>query len=266
VLWKERRTPLLGKRKVAQTIGAILILGLLALTYGLCAKGHMLKEYETHVTYTVVFFGVGLLFTTVLPATSITTERESQTWTLLLTTTVGTWEILGSKLAGAVRRCAPAWFLLLAHIIVFVAAGIVHPIALLQLALVAGWVVLFLASTGLYFSTRLRHTTTAVIANMALAAVLWALFPLFLALLLELTRSGDWPVKIYMDLNPFTQAGVVMSAAAHRGGLDSYRWMQAGMSSPADATGWIALTCAIYAVAGLAFLALAASRLRRDPF
>ncbi len=138
VLWKERRIPLLGKRKIAQTIGAILILGLLALTYGLCAREHMLQDYETHVAYTVVFFGVGLLFTTVLPATCITTERESQTWTLLLTTTVGTWEILGSKLAGAVRRCVPAWFLLLAHLIVFVAAGIIHPVALLQLGIRGG--------------------------------------------------------------------------------------------------------------------------------
>ena len=69
-----------------------------------------------------------------------------------------------------------------------------------------------------------------------------------------------------MDLNPFTQAGVIMSAAAHRGGLDAYRWMQAGISSPADTTGWIALTFAIYAVVGLAFLMLAAAHLRRDPF
>ena len=38
MLWKEQRIPLLGKRKVAQTIAAILILGLLVLTYGLCAK------------------------------------------------------------------------------------------------------------------------------------------------------------------------------------------------------------------------------------
>ncbi len=67
-----------------------------------------------------------------------------------------------------------------------------------------------------------------------------------------------------MDLNPFTQAGVIMSAAAHRGGLDSYGWMQAGMGSPADATGWIALTFAIYAVVGLAFLALAAAHLTRS--
>ena len=60
----------------------------------------MLKDYETHVAYTVIFLGVGLLFTMVLPATCITTERESQTWTLLLTTTIGTWEILGEQVRG----------------------------------------------------------------------------------------------------------------------------------------------------------------------
>jgi ABC-type transport system involved in multi-copper enzyme maturation permease subunit len=266
VLWKERRIPLLGKRKVVQTVSAILLLGLLALTYGLCAKEDILKDYETHVAYTVAFLAVGLLFTMVLPATCITTERESQTWTLLLTTTVGTWEILGSKFAGAVRRCVPAWLLLFAHIIAFVAAGIIHPMAIVQLGILVGWVLLFLTSTGLYFSTRLRHTTTAVIANMALAAGLWTLFPLFLAILLGLTKSSDRLVKIYMDLNPFTQAGVIMSAVAHRGGLGSYEWMQAGMRGLADATGWIALTCAVYVLVGLVFLTLAAARLRRNPF
>ena len=81
------------------------------------------------------------------------------------------------------------------------------------------WVVFFLTSTGLYFSTRLRHTTTAVIANLGLAAGLWAVFPLFLAILLGVTRTQTGVLETYMDLNPFVHAGVIVNAAAHRGGL-----------------------------------------------
>ncbi|MCX5646832.1 MAG: hypothetical protein NTZ17_19465 [Phycisphaerae bacterium] len=134
------------------------------------------------------------------------------------------------------------------------------------------WVLLFLTSTGLYFSTRLRHTTTAVIANMALAAGLWAIFPLGLAITLELARTSVKVVKIYMDMNPFVQAGVVVNALVHKGktgvhgGLGSYNWLQGGMTSMSDATGWIVLTFAVYVSVGLIFLTLAASRLRRNPF
>jgi ABC-type transport system involved in multi-copper enzyme maturation permease subunit len=266
VLWKEQRVPLLGKRKATAIVTAIFALGLLLLTYGLCRRGNMLAAQETHIAYTVVFFGVGLLFTTVLPATCITTERESQTWPLLLTTTVGAWEILWGKLLGVLRRCLPAWFLLFGHIAVFVAWGILHPMAIVQLDLLAAWTLLFLTSTGLYFSTRLRHTTTAVIANMALAAGLWAVVPLFLVITLGMAGASTRVLEVYMDMNPFVQAGVIVGAAAHSGGLGPYEWAHGGMSSLPDATGWMVLTFAVYVSVGLVFLARAASRLRRNPF
>jgi ABC-type transport system involved in multi-copper enzyme maturation permease subunit len=272
VLWKERRSPLLGKRKVTQIVAAFVIFGALVLTYWLAEREHVLRERGVHVVYTVVFLGVGLLFTTVLPATCITTERESQTWPLLLTTTVGTWEILWSKFAGALRRCLPAWLLLFGHVAVFVALGIIHPIVLLQLGILVTWILLFLTSTGLYFSTLLRHTTTAVIANMALAAGLWALFPLGLIIILEMARANTDVVKTYMDMNPFVQAGVIVNALVRtgltgaRGTLGMYEWTQGRVAGMSVATTWVALTFAVYVSVGLVFLSRAASRLRRNPF
>jgi ABC-type transport system involved in multi-copper enzyme maturation permease subunit len=230
----------------------------------------MLKDPEIHVIYVIVFLGAGLLFTMVFPATCITTERESQTWLLLLATTLGTWEILWGKALGALRRCGPAWLLLFGHMLAFVVAGIIHPIALVQLGVLVAWLLLFLTSTGLYFSTSLRHTTTAVIANMALAAGLWAIFPLVLAILLGMSGASERAVKVYMDLNPFTQAGVIVSAVVYKGTggphrPPSYDWMQGGMSTLSEATGWIVLTFAVYVLLGLIFFTLAAARLRRNP-
>ncbi len=269
VLWKERRAPLFGRRKlrrIAEIISGVVILGLLGVTYGLCVKERLLRETETHVMYGVVFFSIGVLFTVVLPATCITAEKESQTWPLLLTTTVGNWEILWGKFAGAVRRCLPAWVLLFAHTLVFTAVKIIHPIAVVHLALLAAWVMFFLTSTGLYFSTRLRHTTTAVIANLGLAAALWAIAPLFLAILLGVTKVHTDVLETYMDLNPFVHAGVIVNAAAHRGGPANYEWLQKGMGNLPDATGWMVLTFAAYVSVGLAFLTRAAARLRLNPF
>jgi ABC-type transport system involved in multi-copper enzyme maturation permease subunit len=270
VLWKERRAPLFGRRKlrrIAEIISGVAILGVLLLTYGLCYREKLLRDPGIQAMYGIVFFSVGILFTVVLPATCITTEKESQTWPLLLTTTVGNWEILWGKFAGAVRRCLPAWVLLFAHTLVFMMLRIIHPIAVVHLALLAVWVVFFLTSTGLYFSTRLRHTTTAVIANLGLVAGLWAVFPLFLAIFTGvMAKTSTGVIETYMDLNPFVHAGVIMDAAAHKGSLGTYDWLQRGMRSPQDATSWMALTCAVYVSVGLVFLTRAAARLRVNPF
>ncbi len=270
VLWKERCAPLFGRRrlrKLAEIVSGVVILALLLLTYGLCLKIHILTEQETHVMYGVIFFAIGVLFTVILPATCITTERESQTWPLLLTTTVGDWEIVWSKFAGAVRRCLPAWALLFGHVTVFAMAGIIHPIALIQLGLLVAWLIFFLTSTGLYLSNRLHHTTTAVIANMGLATTLWAVIPLFLAIMTEVAHlTSDSLMGAYVDTNPFVHVVAIMLATAHKGGLDSYQWAQRGMKSLPDATAWMVLTSAIYAAVGFAFLTRAAARLRQDPF
>lgn len=266
VLWKERRIPLLGRRRLAPAITVVVSLGLLVLTYGLCWRADALKSQETHTMYGVVFFGLGLLFTTVLPATCITTERESQTWSLLLTTTVGTGEILVGKYLGALRRCLPAWLLLFVHVALFTALGIIPGIVLAHLTLVVFWVLLFLTGTGLCFSMWLRHTTTAVIANLALAAGLWAFLPLVWSILLGMAGARLDSLLTYMDMNPFVQAVVVMSPLSHRqGGAQVYNWLQGTTNGPFETTCWLLLTISLYLAAGLVLILWASRRLRRNP-
>ncbi|MCU0916345.1 MAG: ABC transporter permease [Planctomycetes bacterium] len=264
VWWKERRTPLFTRRKVMPVVGAVIVLGLLLLTYGLCAREHVLDDEEIHIMYTVVFFGVGLLFTMVLPATCITSERESRTWTLLLTTTVGDGEILTGKFLGAVRRCLPAWLLLFGHVVLFALFAYLEPIAWVHVAILTLGIVFFLTAAGLYFSTRFRHTTTAVIVNMGLGAGLWALLPLVLAVLQETTGRLKGLLNMCVDMNPFVQLVVAIGAAVHGRGVGAYHWAQKTMTV-GDATGWMLLTLGVYVALGCVFLALAAWRLRRDP-
>jgi ABC-2 type transport system permease protein len=265
VLWKERRTPLLGRRRLGVTIAGLGAIGLIGTTYALCAREDILTEGEVHAAYVVVFLGVGTLFTAVLPATCITAEKESQTWPLLLTTTVGNWEILWGKLLGAARRCLPAWLFLFGHVVLFAMAGLIHPVAIVQLGILAAWIVFFLSGTGLYFSLHLRHTTTAVIANVALAAGLWIIVPLLMGLVLAATHGSEALLMAYMDANPAVEAAVITLATARNGGLGAYDWLQSGMADVGPATGWILLTFGIYTVAGLGFIARTGSRLRRNP-
>ena len=265
VLWKERRTPLLGRRKLGMIVAILLALGLLGTTYVLCAKEGMLTEPEVHASYIVIFLLLGMLFTTVLSATCITSEKESQTWSLLLTTAISDWQIVWGKFLGIVRRCLPVWLFLLGHVTLFALAGIIHPVGALQLGILVTWVIFFLSGTGLYFSTRFRHTTTAVIANVALAAGLWAVLPLVLGIVLAIAEVGGDLLGVYMDMNPVVQAVVITAATSRSGGLTSYDWIQGGISDVGEATGWILLTFVLYVVVGLAFIARAGARIRRNP-
>jgi len=264
ILWKERRTPLLGRRRLGMVIASFLALGLLVTTYILCIKESMLSDPEVQATYIVIFLFLGMLFTAVLPATCITSEKESQTWLLLLTTAISDWEIVWGKFLGAVRRCLPAWLFLAGHLIVFSLGGIIHPVGAIQLAILMTWVVFFLSGSGLYFSARFRHTTTAVIANVALAAGLWAVFPLLLGIVVAIASAGGDLLEIYMDMNPVVHAVVITAATAKSGGLTAYDWIQGGISDVGEATGWILLNFVLYVVIGLAFIARAGARVRRN--
>lgn len=266
IFWKERRSPLLGRIGLRTILVGLATLGLLATTYVLCAREDILDEQGVHVVYAIVGGITGLLFTTVLSATAVTSEKESRTWSLLLTTTVGDWEILMGKLLGAVRRSLPAWLPLFGHVTAFTLAGLIHPVAILQLGLAVAWMVFFLGGTGLYFSVRLRHTTTAVIANVALAVSLWMVVPFLVGMVLAITRSGDDLIELYADMIPVVQIGVVTGATAGGGPIGSYDWARGNMNTVADATLWILLSATIYGVISLVFLARAAARLRKQPF
>lgn len=264
VFWKERRTPLFGRLGIGKIILTIVTVVLVVLMYVLCARENLLNDEETQVTYVVIFFGVGTLFTVVLPATCVTSEKESRSWPILLTTTVTDWGILWGKLLGAVRRCSVAWLPLFAHVGLFTLGGIIHPIGIVQLGVVVVWLVAFLCASGLYFSTRLSRTTTAVIANFSLAVGLWALAPLLLVMVIGMLRTPTELPSLYMDLNPFVHAIVITAATAH-GAVGNYDWVQSGMDRAGPATAWILFNAVFYvSIAGI-FLLTARRRLRHKP-
>ncbi len=264
VLWKERRTPLLGRWGVGKIVGAILAAGMVILTYVLCAREGILGDEEVQVMYVVLFFGAALLFTIVLPATCITSEKESRSWPILLTTTVTDWGILGGKFLGAMRQCSAAWLPLLLHVGLFAVSGTLHPVILLQLGITVVWAAVFLCAMGVYFSTRLSRTTTAVIANFSVAAGLWGGIPLLLVMIVEMLRIRTEMPSAYMDLNPFVHAVAITAGTVH-GTIGKYEWVTNNRDGFNAAMGWMALTAVLYlSIAGI-FLLLARRHLRSKP-
>ena len=88
---------------------AIAIIALL-ITYGTCED--YLDEAFTQMGYVMMFTVIGSIFTIVLSATSITSEKETRSWPILLATSMDDWHILLGKAIGVFRRCLPIWLLI----------------------------------------------------------------------------------------------------------------------------------------------------------
>jgi len=131
-------------------------------------------------------------------------------------------------------------------------------------SILVAWIVVFLSGTGLYFSTRFKHTTTAVIANFALAGVIWALVPIVMLMIVGITQGDIDLVSGLMDTHPFFQAGVAVIGATGSSGI--YYWPGMESSDVAESTIWM-LACMVgYMLIGWLFVWRAKYRLRRNIF
>ncbi|MHC4117855.1 MAG: hypothetical protein ACYSWO_10145 [Planctomycetota bacterium] len=216
VLWKELRAPTIrgvdGRNSI---IGLVITIIALLITYAVCEDANCLNEGFAHVTYMLMFVFIGSLFTMVLSATSITAEKESRAWPIILATSMDDWHILLGKAGGVFRRCLPIWLLLAGHILFFVCMRYIHPIAIVHSLIFVAGLVSFLTGVGIYFSTRFKRTTSAVVASFGLAVAIWIVIPALGGIISQFTRDRDHrrAFDTYLSANPAVQAGVLMSGA-----------------------------------------------------
>jgi len=162
--------------------------------------------------YIWAFLGLAVLITMIVPASVMSAERESRTWPVLLLTPLTNQEILLGKFIGVLRRCGAVWLLLLAYVASFTYAGFFHPLAVVQMAAVAGAILSLLAATGFYFGLRLRTTTEAVTANLVLAGALWCVLPLFASAVEHWMRvRWHWASWAALVMVPFAQVFSMMN-------------------------------------------------------
>jgi ABC-type transport system involved in multi-copper enzyme maturation permease subunit len=264
-IWRELRTPLFQRHKMAAFVIIAISLLVLFATYGLWASENGLDHDEVHMLYVSIFVGLGMLFAIVLPATTITSEKEARSWPLLLATTLGDWQILFAKFVGVLRRCLPIWLFLFGHLILFAFVGYIHPVAIPQMAILVAWIIVFLSCTGIYFSSRFKRTTTAVIMNFALAAAIWALVPFLLALIVDLADFDDDWVELYVDTNPFVHAIAVVEGTMDEHIAD-YDWVGFRSLDVFESTCWMLFCMLGYTCIGFLFAWRAKCRLRRNIF
>jgi len=278
VVWKELRAPFIqGVDNRNSYIGlAVTVLALLA-TYWVVARDGSLDESFVHASYGFLFVSMGGIFNIVFSATRITTEKESQTWPLLLATPLGDMNILLGKAISTFRRCLPIWGLLAGHLVVFVLVGYIHPIAVFHMLVLVTWLTCFVTGAGLYFGTRFGRTTSSVVAGFALALGLWAVGPM-VAGLLTLLNGRIHPLMNYLWFHPTVQTELIIAGASGVQNADlplsalRYGGERAMFGIAHDPfgvgrmTGILVGTASVYILIGLAFFWRAQCRLRRSVF
>ena len=263
VVWRKLRTPMFTGT-VLRIVALCLVLALALIMYILIGTLGGLTRSGTHVGFVVVYLLMGMTTTAVFAATSISSEKESRTLPILLTTPLGDWHILAALMLGVLRRTFPAWAFLIAHVVVFVTVGILHPILIVHVTFLILWTIVFLTASGLYFSAKCRRTTVAVVLNLGFALGIWAILPLCSVLLF----GGSDPVaSVLPQMNPVVQAGVITVGAGDD--LEYYWSVSAfleGATGALAATVVMAVLSMVYLFLAFVFLWRTKSALRRNLF
>ncbi|HZN66209.1 MAG TPA: ABC transporter permease [Tepidisphaeraceae bacterium] len=214
VLWREVRRPLTTRRwqAVVATLAAV---GILLSTYVMLASENDLMDEETHMGYAWVFNALVWLLVSVLSATVIAQEKESDTWTLLLTTPLSGESVVWGKVLGLFRRMMWPAVLIVSHFALFTISGAIDVGAFF----VALWVIFSFntvwIATGVYLSLRLKRVTFAVILNLMLAIVLYLGVFVVLLIVSELVSNSDL-VEAVLWYNPYYYMAMGMD--------DVWRW------------------------------------------
>jgi hypothetical protein len=172
---------------------------------------------------------------------------------LLLTTPLSDWEILWAKVRCAWWKTWPMWAALSGHALALAIFRVFHPIIVVHMAMLAASVIVLFTGIGLYFSARLRRTTSAVLATMAVPIVLWLVVPAMLSLADTVVELDGRLNRTYASLNPVIQAAVVAAGAVVQGSARPlYDWPSGKMGM--GATSWLLLASTL-AHAGIGVLA-----------
>ena len=266
ILWKDLQSPVLGSKKLwKKIVSGILLLGILGFVYTSMVLEDAIDEEGAHIMLGIMYGAMALVYTIVISATCITSEKESRSWPVLLGTAQSDTRILVSKWLAMLRWSLPFWVLLFAHVIVFVCLGIVHPFAVFFYLIVAIGLINLCIGTGIFWSTLMRKTTTAVVCNFIVPVVLWAAIPFFLVLLAAMAGGSDDGLEFYMNAHPFFHLGAIMDACVMPG-ADFKIHLISGTATTGEFTALLLFCSIVNSIIGLTSARVAKSLFRKRIF
>ncbi len=117
------------------------------------------------------YVGFWLLAVAGAAASSVTVEREKDTWVSLTATPLTGWEILRGKVRGAIWNQRGFAAVLIFLWLLGLGTGTVHPAGVLASIVAVGVLTWFVAAVGAYFSLRNFSTTRALTSTLVALAV-----------------------------------------------------------------------------------------------
>jgi len=267
VLWKDLRVPVLGgETRFRKRLSQCIIVAALVLVYvSIGVKGRF-NQKDTHTVMSCTYVILAVLLTTVIAATCITSEKEARSWPILLGTAQTDFRILVSKWLAMLRWSLPVWGLLFGHLLVFSLCRFIHPAALLLSSIVALGVINLSLGTGLYWSTRMRRTTTAVACNFIVPLMLWLVIPLVWFMMAEITSMSDDGLEAYLNWNPFLQVSTFVEGCVWIGTDRGGFYLQTANWHVWPAFCFVVKGCCVYSMIGLGFAFRAMQLFRRRIF
>ncbi len=198
VLWRELRKSL-WKSPLRRNLSLGISLALLVGSY-IYLWNH-LQEPEPHLFFIEVFFLVILIQTCSLAAPTLAADKETNTMELLLTTPITPREILWEKVLGLLPKLLPLISLLIFHLFVFGAMGILPPFYVLEALIILAGPLVFLIGMGIYFSLRAKLIRNARVSLFGLAILLWA----------PCCPLTTIPEVFHMPFNPFITVALCLT-------------------------------------------------------
>lgn len=295
IVWRETRVRFGPSRMAAVAAWAVLCSGLVIADFFAVyvAYWHHAGELalDLFVGYCLALWVLTALAATVQPAAAFAAEREAQTLSLLLSTPLSADDIVYDKALGALWRSAPVWGLLMAHVGVFVIWRLVHPILLLLMGFIVAGTLVFITGAGLFVSAYTRRTASAMATSFTLMLLVLGV-PLVVGEMSPYEAGSITPATVEGWLHPACQIYMVTQGAADMPGLPGPRRDSSAVpyaegyiggnpppmgkeplsfvwAYPAGERGWLittallAVTSAVWVLAGVGLGALAARRLRK---
>lgn len=260
VLWRELRQPALGSRRV-MIWAAVIIAGLILWMYA----EHGPQDEHPHMIVSIVGTLLILFQAAVASTPTITNEKDSSTWSTLLTTPLTAREILVPKLIGSIKKL---WFIAAvigAELLVGVFADRVRPVVFLHLAMIIGSVGVFLGGTGILLSLITRRTSAAGLLNIMLAGGLWIGAPILASIASEVIFHGGWTPfeKATFLINPIAMTVVAVEASVSGRHIWTADMPNGPDYSLLEFTAVLCVVCAIGCAVGLGSLFIATRHFNR---
>lgn len=202
VLWRElRRDFFLRKGKIRW-----IVLASVGLMFSLLYTSQwqlLVRQEYPHIAAFCLAQAALLLFIATISASSISTEKESDTWQLIVSTPLSGRQIVYGKIFGMLSRLMLPACLVLLHTIIFTILGAISWIgSIVTLLTLAGFALPWIP-IGLFLSLRLNSTTTAVVVTLVLQLLTYVGLLAVLSLTSKLLRLDDDIIGFALIVEPF---------------------------------------------------------------